>query len=78
MANEIVIYQSDDGSIYEPSLPETTRFFRIIQNKLHFAATGHTAAELIAQRADHALPNMGLTSWARNEVSEPFAYMIST
>ncbi len=56
---------------YEPSLPETTRFFRIIQNKLHFAATGHTAAELIAQRADHALPNMGLTSWARNEVRKP-------
>ncbi len=53
---------------YEPSLPETNQFFSIIQNKLHFAATGHTAAELISQRADHALPNMGLTSWARDEV----------
>lgn len=53
---------------YEPSLPETNRFFSIIQNKLHFATTGHTAAELIAQRADHTLPNMGLTSWARDEV----------
>ena len=53
---------------YEPSLPETHLFFSIIQNKLHFATTGHTAAELIAQRADHTLPNMGLTSWARNEV----------
>ncbi len=53
---------------YDPSLPETNRFFSIIQNKLHFSATGHTAAELIAQRADHALPNMGLTSWARDEV----------
>ena len=53
---------------YEPSLPETNVFFSIIQNKLHFAATGHTAAELITQRADHALPNMGLTSWARDDV----------
>lgn len=53
---------------YGPSLPETSQFFSIIQNKLHFAATGHTAAELIIQRADHALPNMGLTSWARDEV----------
>ena len=53
---------------YEPSLPETNQFFSIIQNKLHFAATGYTAAELILRRADHALPNMGLTSWARDEV----------
>ena len=53
---------------YEPSLPETNQFFSIIQNKLHFAATGYTAAELIVQRADHALPNMGLTNWARDEV----------
>ena len=55
---------------YQPSLPETTQFFSIIQNKLHFAATGNTAAELIAQRADHALPNMGLTSWARDAVQK--------
>lgn len=53
---------------YEPSLPEANLFFSTIQNKLHFASTGNTAAELIAQRADHALPNMGLTSWARDEV----------
>lgn len=53
---------------YEPSLPETNRFFSIIQNKLHFSATGYTAAELIARRADHALPNMGLTNWARDDV----------
>jgi len=55
---------------YEPSLPETNQFFSIIQNKLHFVVTGHTAAELISQRADHILPNMGLTSWARDEVSK--------
>jgi hypothetical protein len=39
----------------------------VIQNKLHFAATGMTAAELIASRVDHSLPNMGLTSWQRDE-----------
>jgi hypothetical protein len=39
------------------------RFFQIMQNKLHFTATGQTAAELIAARADHTKPNMGLTSW---------------
>ena len=48
---------------YSPTLPETTRFFRLIQNKLHFAVTGKTAAELIAERADSRLPNMGLTTW---------------
>jgi hypothetical protein len=47
---------------YSPTLPETTRFFRMIQNKLHFAVTGKTAAELIAERADSRLPNMGLTT----------------
>ena len=53
---------------YEPGLPETSHFFSLIQNKLHFAATGHTAAELIALRADHDAPHMGLTSWARGEI----------
>ncbi len=53
---------------YEPSLAETTRFFSIIQNKLHFAATGMTAAEIIHSRADAKLPNMGLTNWAKDEV----------
>jgi hypothetical protein len=53
---------------YEPSLPETTKFFSIIQNKLHFAATGKTAAEIVQSRANARLPNMGLTSWRRDEV----------
>ena len=53
---------------YEPPLAETTRFFSIIQNKLHYAATGMTAAELITSRADHMLSNMGLTSWRGDEV----------
>ncbi|MGB3974870.1 MAG: virulence RhuM family protein [bacterium] len=48
---------------YEPSLSETSQFFSIIQNKLHYAVTGLTAAELIEQRANHLLPNMGLTNW---------------
>jgi hypothetical protein len=53
---------------YEPSHSETAEFFSIIQNKLHFAATGMTAAELIQSRANHLLPNMGLTSWKVGEV----------
>ena len=48
---------------YAPSEPETLAFFQTIQNKLHFAATGKTAPELIAERADSAQPNMGLTTW---------------
>jgi len=53
---------------YEPSTVETTRFFQTIQNKLHFAATGMTAPELIRRRGDHQLPNMGLTNWKSGEV----------
>jgi len=53
---------------YEPNLPETTQFFRIIQNKLHFAVTGKTAAELIADRADHRQPQMGLVALQAGEI----------
>jgi hypothetical protein len=53
---------------YDPSWSETTKFFSIIQNKLHYAATGLTAAELIQSRADHTLPNMGMTNWRADEV----------
>jgi hypothetical protein len=53
---------------YDPSWSETTRFFSIIQNKLHFAATGMTAAELIKLRANHKSPDMGLTNWKNGEV----------
>lgn len=55
---------------YSPSLPETTQFFRFIQNKLHFAVTGKTAAELIAERADSNQPNMGLTTWKSSGVQK--------
>ena len=47
---------------YAATEARTTTFFQIIQNKLHFAATGHTAAEIIRARADHGQPNMGLTA----------------
>ena len=53
---------------YEPSWSETTEFFSVIQNKLHFSATGMTAAELIQSRANSQLPNMGLTTWKGDEV----------
>lgn len=53
---------------YRPEAAETLKFFQIIQNKLHWAATGKTAAEIIAERADHTKPNMGLTSWAGTKV----------
>ena len=48
---------------YDPKAGETLEFFRIVQNKLHFAISGKTAAELIAERADAMQPNMGLTAW---------------
>ncbi len=55
---------------YAPTLPQTTQFFRVIQNKLHFAVTGKTAAELIAERADSSHPNMGLTTWKSGSVQK--------
>jgi len=48
---------------YQATEKESVAFFKAIQNKLHFAATGKTAAELIQERADASQPNMGLTSW---------------
>lgn len=48
---------------YEPSAEASQQFFATVQNKMHWAAHGHTAAELVALRANAALPNMGLTNW---------------
>ena len=48
---------------YNPKNPDVLVFFQTIQNKLHFAATGKTAAELIDSRADQGQPNMGLMTW---------------
>jgi hypothetical protein len=49
---------------YNPNTPESVEFFKIVQNKLHYAAHGHTAAEVIYQRADGDKPFMGLTVFA--------------
>lgn len=49
---------------YDPRAAASIQFFQIVQNKLHYAAHGHTAAEVIAARADASRPNMGLTSFA--------------
>jgi hypothetical protein len=48
---------------YDPSVEASRLFFKTVQNKMHWAAHGHTAAEVIHDRADASLPNMGLTSW---------------
>jgi hypothetical protein len=48
---------------YQPSDSETQKMFKTVQNKLHFAVTGLTAPEIIANRVNPELPNMGLTSW---------------
>jgi hypothetical protein len=53
---------------YDPHAEATLEFFRIVQNKLHWAITGRTAAEIIAERADASAPNMGLTSWKGTKV----------
>ena len=48
---------------YDPTQPESIEFFQTVQNKLHWAITGQTAAEIIHTRADSAKPCMGLTNW---------------
>ena len=48
---------------YDPRVETTQRFFQTVQNKMHFSAHGHTAAELIYERADAEKDFMGLTSW---------------
>ncbi len=55
------IYQTSVD--YDSRAEMTQRFFQAVQNKMHWAAHGHTAAEVIHQRADAAKPNAGLTSW---------------
>ena len=51
------------SSDYDPKHPMTQEFFATVQNKMLYAATGMTAAELISSRAKAELPNMGLTTW---------------
>jgi hypothetical protein len=48
---------------YDKDAEVTKRFFQTVQNKLHWAVTGKTAAEIVAERADASKPSMGLTTW---------------
>ena len=70
-ASERMVYQKITD-IYATSIDytvnsiETEKFFATVQNKLHFAITGKTAAEIINSRADEAKENMGLTSWRKS------------
>lgn len=48
---------------YDRNSPVTRDFYSMIQNRFHFAITGHTAAEIVYDNADHSKPNMGLTTW---------------
>lgn len=51
---------------YSPKVYETKKFFATVQNKLHFAITGQTAAEIVSKRAKSKKPFMGLTSWRKS------------
>ena len=53
---------------YQPAFKDTTRFFQTIQNKLHFACTGQTAAQIVFNRADASQPLMGMTHTATGSV----------
>lgn len=56
---------------YDPTLPVSIDFFKTVQNKMHWAITGKTAAEIIHERADADQPNMGLTNWRGTRVRKP-------
>lgn len=68
-ASERRVYQKvtdifqDCSFDYDPDSDVAKRFYSTIQNKLHYAVTGHTAAEIVQGRSDPAKPHMGLTSW---------------
>ena len=53
---------------YDPHAESSVLFFKQVQNKMHWAAHKHTAAEVIYERADAEKENMGLTSWMHNEI----------
>ncbi|AWL09060.1 virulence RhuM family protein [Aquirufa nivalisilvae] len=63
---------------YNKDAEITQLFFKTVQNKLHWAITGKTAAELIAQRADASKPNMGLTTWKNAPTGKVLKGDIST
>jgi len=53
---------------YDPTQPQSIAFFQTVQNKMHWAITGQTAAEIIHSRVDKNQPNMGLTNWRGGKV----------
>jgi hypothetical protein len=55
---------------YDPNMETSKEFFRIIQNKMHWAAHRHTAAEIIYERADATKEHMGLTSWSGKTIQK--------
>lgn len=56
---------------YDPASDQSALFFKTVQNKMHWAAHGHTAAEVIAKRADATKPHMGLTNWPGSREGGP-------
>lgn len=56
---------------YDPSAEASQLFFQTVQNKMHWAAHGHTAAEIVVRRADSSKDHMGLTSWANQSKGGP-------
>ena len=55
---------------YNPSAESSVAFFKQVQNKMHWAAHKHTAAEIIYERADSDKQNMGLTSWSGKQIKK--------
>ncbi|WP_083310798.1 virulence RhuM family protein [Corynebacterium sp. HMSC065H09] len=55
---------------YDPRAAVSKQFFATVQNKLHFGAHGHTAAEVVYERSDATKPNMGLTNWKGERVTK--------
>ena len=55
---------------YNPSAESSIAFFKQVQNKMHWAAHKHTAAEIIYERADSEKQNMGLTSWSEKKIKK--------
>lgn len=55
---------------YDPKSDVSREFFKIIQNKMHWAAHGQTAAEIIYRRVDASRPNMGLTNWVGSHITK--------
>ncbi len=62
---------------YNPKSEEAYTFFKIVQNKLHYAVSGHTAAELIYTRANSKKENMGLTNWKKSPNGLIYKYDVS-